>query len=172
MKKQIYLYLFLLTALVLLFVIVNGKKEVTNYETKIEKLKLVKETKEKQYKDTLDQLRIEVIELGRFSLKEDAYALEHLFKEGYDADNLESLIQDQLIDLNTQPEGNPLVPYAGMYSDKMLINSIKMLNHKWVIADFTDGKYWGQLMLRCWYNEDKTISFTVVDSFLYPTDVL
>lgn len=172
MKKQIYLYLFLITALVLLFVIVNGKKEVTNYEARIEKLKLTKETKEKQYKDTLDQLRIEAIELGEFTLKEDAYALEHLFKEGYDADKLESLIQDQLIDLNTQPEGNPLVPYAGMHNDKMLINSIKMLNHKWVVADFTDGKHWGQLMLRCWYNEDKTISFTVVDSFLYPIDVL
>ncbi len=172
MKKQIYLYLFLITALILLFVIVNGKKEVTNHETKITKLEQIVEKQASQYKDTIDQLRIENIELGEFTLKEDAYALEHLFKEGYDADNLENLIQDQLIDLNAQPEGNPLVPYAGMHNDKMLINSTKMLNHKWVVANFTDGKHWGQMMLRCWYNEDKTITFTVVDSFLYPVDVL
>ncbi|MFD0962720.1 hydrolase [Pseudofulvibacter geojedonensis] len=172
MKKQIYLYLFLLTALILLFVIVNGKKEVTQYETKINKLEQTVETKSAKFKDTIDQLRIENIELGGFTLKEDAYSLEHLFKEGYDADKLEGLIQDQLIDLNSHPEGNPLIPYAGMHNDKMLINSVKMLNYKWVIADFSDGKHWGQVMLKCQYNEDKTISFTVLDSFLYPLDVL
>lgn len=172
MKKQIYLYLFLITALVLLFVIVNGKKEVTNYEKKINKLEQTIETKEEQYKDTIDQLRIEAIELGEFSLKEDAYSIEHLYKEGYDADKLEDLILDQLVELNFLDGGNPLVPYAPMEGDRMMINKIKMLNHKWVVANFTDGRYWGQVMLKCQYNEDKTISFETVDSFLYPIDVL
>lgn len=172
MKKQIYLYLFLITALVLLFVIVNGKKEVTNYQKQVEKLESVLEAKEERYKDTIDQLRIETIELGEFTLKEDSYSIEHLYKEGYDAEKLEDLIQDQLIDLNSRPGGNPLVPYVGMHNDKMLINSIKMLNYKWVIADFTDGKHWGQIILKCQYDDEKTISFETVDSFLYPLGVL
>ena len=133
MKKQIYLYLFLLTALILLFVVVNNKNETKQLYSKVEALETKLESNSKQFNDTIEALRIEAIELGEFSLKEDAYSLEHLYKEGYDADKLEDLIEDQLISLNTEPGGNPLVPFAPMMSDKMLVNNVKMLNYKYAI---------------------------------------
>lgn len=172
MKRQIYLYLFLITALILLFVIVNGKKETKSYEDKILKLEQIVDQKEEKYQDTIENLRIENLELSGFSLKEDAYAIEYLYKEGYDYKELISHIEDQLISLNTATEeGNPLVPYAPMMGDRMLINDLKMLNHKWVVANFTDGVFWGQVLLECTYNEDKSIKFSEVRSFLYPEDV-
>ncbi len=172
MKKQLFLYLFLLTALLLLFLFVNTKREMKMYEDKIEKLRVFNTDQDKKYQDTIADLRIEAMELGKFSLQEDAYAIEHLYKEGIDYKELIPHIQDQLISLNTQEGGNPLVPYAAMHGDRIMLNSIKMLNHKWVIADFTDGKYWGQIIVACTYNEDKTISFETKDSFLYPIDVV
>jgi len=172
MKKQLFLYLFLLTALLLLFVFVNTKKDIKAYEDKITKIENRLEKKENAYQDTIANLRIEAIELGNFSLVEDAYAIEHLYKEGIDFKELIPHVEDQLISLNIQDGGNPLVPYAAMYGDRMMINSMKMLNHKWIIADFSDGKYWGQVLIACTYNEDKTISFNTKESFLYPIDVI
>ncbi len=172
MKKQLFLYLFLLTALLLLFVFVNTKKEIKSYEDKITKLKTFKTEQDNKYQDTIANLRIEAMELGRFTLEEDAYAIEHLYKEGIDYKELIPHIEDQLISLNIEEGGNPLVPFAPMFGDKMMINSMKMLNHKWIIADFSDGKYWGQVLIACTYNEDKTISFNTKDSFLYPIDVI
>jgi len=172
MKKQIYLYLFLLTALLLLFVFVNTKKDIKAYEGKIRKIEKSFKDKENAYQDTIANLRIEAIELGDFSLVEDAYAIEHLYKEGIDFKELIPHVEDQLISMNLQEGGNPLVPYAAMYGDRIMINSMKMLNHKWIIADFSDGKYWGQVLIACTYNEDKTISFNTKESFLYPVDVI
>jgi len=172
MKKQLFLYLFLLTALLLLFIFVNTKKDMKAYEDRIEKIENRLEEKENAYQDTIANLRVEAIELGDFSLIEDAYAIEYLYNEGIDFKELIPHIEDQLIDLNFEKEGNPLVPYAAMNGGRIMINSMKMLNHRWIIADFTDGKYWGQILIRCTYNEDKTISFNTKDSFWYPIDVI
>ena len=172
MKKQLYLYLFLLTALLLLFVFVNTKKDMKAYEEKITKIESRFEKKANSYQDTIANLRIEAMELGKFSLKEDAYAKEYLYKQGIDFNELIPHIEDQLVSMNVQEGGNPLVPYAAMFGDRMMINSMKMLNHKWIIADFTDGKYWGQVLINCTYNDDKTISFNTKESFLYPIDVI
>jgi hypothetical protein len=49
----------------------------------------------------------------------------------------------------------------------MAVNAIKLLNHKWGIAEFTDGKYWGELIFKYFINEDRTIDIEVADSFLY-----
>ncbi len=171
MKRQLFLYLFLLTALVLLFFVVNMKKELKHRDVKIEKLENRLTSKVQKYQDTIGQLRIDVMEKSSFSLADDPYAIEYLYKEGIDYKTLTQHIQDQLIDLNLKKGGNPLIPYDPMGGDRMMINSVKMLNHKWVIADFTDGKYWGQILIKVFYNDDKTISFELAESFLYPFDV-
>ncbi len=172
MKKHLYLYLFLLTALLLLFVFINTKKDRKASDLKIQKIEKRLKDKEIAYQDTISKLRIEAIELAEFTLEDDSYAIELLYKDGIDYKELVNYVEDQIIDLNFGKEGNPLIPYAPMYGDKILINSMKMLNHKWVIADFSDGKYWGQVLIECTYNEDKTMSFNTKASFLYPVEVI
>jgi hypothetical protein len=56
-----------------------------------------------------------------------------------------------------------------MTGGKMLINSIRLLNHKWIIANFSDGKYWGELFMTYEITEDEQLKFNVIESFLYPT---
>ncbi len=171
MKKQLYLYLFIFTALILLFFIVNTKKDTKHLEDKLAKIETRLTETTQKYQDTIGQLQIEVMEKSSFSLSDDPYAIELLYKDDIDYKELTQHVQDQLIDLNFKKEGNPLVPYDAMNGGRMMINSIKMLNHKWVIADFTDGKYWGQILIKVFYNDNKTMSFETSESFLYPFDV-
>jgi hypothetical protein len=41
------------------------------------------------------------------------------------------------------------------------------LNHRWIIADFSDGEIWGEVLLKYFVNEDETISFEVNQSLLF-----
>lgn len=50
----------------------------------------------------------------------------------------------------------------------MLINSIRILNHKWIITNFSDGKYWGELFLSYDLSEDDQLNFKREESFIYP----
>jgi len=52
----------------------------------------------------------------------------------------------------------------------MLINTVKLLNHKWIIADFSDGDFWGELFIAYEINENSELKFSLIDSFLYPTN--
>jgi hypothetical protein len=47
-------------------------------------------------------------------------------------------------------------------------NKVKVLNHKWVIADFSDGTYWGEVLLGYKISEADQIEFKVIDQLLYP----
>ena len=52
---------------------------------------------------------------------------------------------------------------------KMKINKIKFLNHKWIIADFTDGRYWGEMILEYYVTKANKIELTQLSSLLYPS---
>jgi hypothetical protein len=46
------------------------------------------------------------------------------------------------MDLNANPKGNPYVGQDQIGANKFIINKVKVLNHRWIIADFSDGEYW------------------------------
>ena len=76
-------------------------------------------------------------------------------------------VTDQLIDFNTNPKGNPYTGQDQIGSKKFIINKVKVINHRWIIADFSDGDYWGESLIKYFINEDKTVSFEVFQSVLY-----
>jgi len=49
----------------------------------------------------------------------------------------------------------------------MKLNKIKVLNHKWIVVDFSDGKHWGELLIEYKLKDDLGIDFTVLDHLLY-----
>jgi hypothetical protein len=55
-----------------------------------------------------------------------------------------------------------------MTEGKMLINNIRLLNHKWIIADFSDGKYWGELFLTYEITGASELKYELKEYFLYP----
>jgi len=164
MKKNLYLYLFVFAMLVAIFLYVNSKNIVDKYETDINALK----ERELVYKDSIMSLEDQNLDLLYFNLENNDDALSYFERDGYDTAELIPFLQDELYRLNEVDGEHPLVPYASMTDRKMLINKVRLLNHKWIIADFSDGDYWGEMLLTYEITEDRQLKFKVVESLLYP----
>ena len=79
--------------------------------------------------------------------------------------------RQQLMATNiTKDENHPLISYRPRRNAKFQINKIKLLNHRWVICDFSDGLDWGELLIKMTLNDDKTLSFDVLDQTLYVSE--
>ncbi|GLU45053.1 hypothetical protein Musp01_26770 [Muricauda sp. NBRC 101325] len=160
LKSRIFLYLFVFTFLLVLFQFVTANnmqkaltEDVQQRDAKLEKLE-----------DSLQTMHLKVLDMQYFSLENNDDALVY-----YDHLNLENptrYIEDKLLETNEQSGDNPLIPYEGMESD-FKINKIKVLNHKWILTDFSDGKYWGELLLEYELKDDLSIDFTMMNHLLY-----
>ncbi len=167
MKNKIFMYLFIFTALFVLFQFMNAKKAQESYDTKIANLEEIIKEKETSATAAIDSLIDINMDLTYFSLDSDEEAVAYFEEQGYDAKKLELTISDQIIAQNKAGEDNPIVPFVGMEGN-MAINKVRLLNHKWIIADFTDGVYWGQLFIIYDVRDDGVVDFEVLKSFLYP----
>jgi len=157
------MYLFLFALLLIFYQYMNEKKIYEAQETRIEKLEANIETGNK----SLDSLQNQVRDLNYFTLLGNDNAMTYLENLGYEAADVEAMVTDQIYDFNLQKGNNPLVPFEGMEGD-MKINKLKFLNHKWIQADFTDGKYWGEMILEYYFNDKKELELTPIASILYP----
>ncbi|MDC1061039.1 hydrolase [Flavobacteriaceae bacterium] len=162
MKSKIFIYLFVFTALILVFQLVNSRK-VVNYQVEIIKEKIARIDTLKQQLDQSEQAYAEDV---YFSLDRNEEAMAYF--EDLSIDDLISRIKDKVYDSNAVKGSNPLVPFNGSEA-KFLINKVKVLNHKWLIADFSDGNYWGELWIQ-YAVEGGNIRLEVKDYLLYPTD--
>lgn len=111
--------------------------------------------------DSITKIIAEKEEGDYFSLAYDEKAQDYL--EGYDVQKLMPQIKEKLMDYNNNPTGNKLVPY-----DNMIINKVRFLNHRWIIADFTGDSNWGEVILKYFINEDGSVSFETAETILYP----
>lgn len=160
LKSRIFLYLFVFTFLLVLFQFVTANnmqkaltEDVQQRDAQLEKLE-----------DSLKTMHLRVLDMQYFSLENNDDALVY-----YDHLNLENptrYIEDKLLETNEQSGDNPLIPYEGMESD-FKINKIKVLNHKWILTDFSDGKYWGELLLEYELKDDLSVDFTMLNHLLY-----
>ncbi|MDG1386369.1 MAG: hydrolase [Flavobacteriaceae bacterium] len=163
MKKNIFIYLFSFVALILVFQIVNSNKIMMDQQSRLEK----KQNQLKALKDSLKVEKRRFFENVYFSLDTNEEAL--VYFDDLDFPVTSALIKDAIYDTNLLGEDKSLVPYAQM-GGKFLINKIKVLNHKWVIADFSDGTFWGELLIKYQVAADGVLTFTVVEHFLYATN--
>lgn len=160
MKSRLFLYMFLFALLIILFQWTNSRNYVKANDKKVERL----ESTIEKLQDSTQQLLFNNLDLQYFALANNDDALSYY--DHLNIENLSGFIADQLISTNRAGKDNPLVPYAGM-EGTMNINKIKVLNHKWIIADFSDGKYWGELLFTYEIKDDKSIEFTLKDHLLY-----
>ena len=159
-KKNIYLYLFIFSALICLYLGVSGSKMSKASSQRIQSL----ETKVDALKDSLQKAELRVLEMQYFSLENNDDAM--AYYDHLDLENPTRYISDKLLETNESKGDNPLVPYEGMQND-FKINKIKVLNHKWILADFSDGKYWGEILIRYELKDDLGVDFTLIDHLLY-----
>ncbi len=160
MKSKILMYLLVFSGLLNLFQLMNSNKV---FESNTKRIVSLEKSVEK-YKDSTQQLYLKTLDLQHFSLENNDDAL--AYYEDLSINNMEDYIADKLIETNEKKGDNPLVPYAGMNGD-MKINKIMVLNHKWIIADFSDGKFWGELFLSYELKPDLGVDFTLENHLLY-----
>ncbi|TRO66609.1 hypothetical protein [Christiangramia sabulilitoris] len=163
MRNKILMYLFIFTLLFTIFIYVNDKRILDSKQERIDSL----ENKLQEAETELNVSDEVATAEDYFSLQNNEDAISYFDKRNIDATDLILRIEDAIISKNSSDSDNPLVPQAGM-EGKMRINKIKVLNHKWVIADFTDGTYWGEVFLTYEVSEDDGIKFYPEKSFLYP----
>lgn len=163
MRTKIFIYLFLFALLFIILQYMNEKTIFESQDTRIEKL----EAHVERDKDSIGVLQDQIRNLNYFTLQGNDNAMNYLEKMGYEAADVEAMVSDQIYDFNLTKGNNPLVPFEGM-NGNMKINKLKFLNHKWIQADFTDGTYWGEMILEYVFNENKEIELTPIASFLYP----
>lgn len=160
MKKNIFLYLFVFVALILLYSLINGNKIQNSNEADIAKL----EKEVADLKDSVQKGQLRLLDMQYFSLENNDDALAY-----YEHLNLERptrYIEDKLLETNERKGDNPLIPYEGMQGN-FKINKIKVMNHKWIVADFSDGQFWGDLIIKYELKDDLSVDFTLLDHLLY-----
>ncbi|PLB18366.1 MAG: putative hydrolase [Flavobacteriaceae bacterium FS1-H7996/R] len=158
------MYLFVFSILLVLFQYVNSKRVFEDMNHKLDGYKGQLE----RYKDSVAVLQDENLDLSHFNLERNEDAISYFENQGYNVAELIPLIKDELYKLNEEKGEHPIIPYAAEEGKRMMINTVKLLNHKWIVADFSDGHYWGELFLTYEITEDKQLKFNLVESFLYP----
>jgi len=148
-----------------IFIYVNDKKILDSRDSQIENLESKLAGTEAQIVDLQGRNN----ELSYFSLSKNEEALTYFENQGINAEELERVLEDEIIGRNKANEGNDLIPFEGM-NGVMRINKVKVLNHRWIIADFTDGTYWGELFISYDIDEDRNLKLNTERSFLYPVN--
>lgn len=158
------MYLFIFSVLLILFQYVNSKNVLDKYEVDIRAIK----DENTVLKDSIVILEDKILDLSYFNLERNEDALSYFENKGLDVSELIPFLKDELYTLNEFKGEHPLIPYGSSEGRKMLINNIKLLNHKWIITDFSDGEFWGELFITYEITPEKELKFKLVESFLYP----
>lgn len=160
MKKNIIAYALLFSLLYNVFQYVNATKMIKAKEAEV----VLKKEQLAALKDSLHGMS----QSKFFTLNEDSYAQEYLFDKNMDYRKVMDKVTKEIKDLNASTEGNKLVTYNdASIEKKYLINTIEFINHRWVIAEFSNGKLWGQVLLKYFPLEDKPTEFEVINTVLY-----
>lgn len=164
MKRSLLLYLTILFALTTLFTYVFLNSEL-QFEQKRSERKITK------LRDSLALVSNQLANADYFSLAKNENAQNYFENESSQKmiqyEKLIPVVTEKLLDYNSNPKGNPFTGQDQIGANKFIINKVKILNHRWIIADFSDGEIWGEVLLKYFVNEDETITFEVNQSLLY-----
>ena len=157
--KNVILYAFVFSLLFNVFQFVNSTKILEGKETEVQKVK----TQLKTSRDSLMQLS----NSNYFALESDEDAQEYFFSNNLDYQKVAVKVKEDLIVLNENKNGNQLVPYEPIDGKSFIVNTSKILNHRWLIAEFSNGDLWGQILVKYFVSADRPTEFETVETVLY-----
>lgn len=162
MKKSLFLYLFIIAVLMNLFTY----KYFTSKEAAEQKS--APETQETKV-DSISSKENTTYDDDVFSLENNDRAQNYLFETAKinDIPAFSEKVKQALLAYNDSPEGNKYVDQVKMGEQKFIINSMKLINHRWIIANYSNGQLWGEVLLKYFVEDNGTISFEVMNSYLY-----
>ena len=157
--KNVILYALIFSLLFNVFQYINSTK--------------ILEAKDKEVVKVKDRLKISrdsvatLANANYFALESDQDAQEYFYSNGLDYQKIAIKVKEDLITLNENKNGNKLVPYEPIDEKPFLINTSKVLNHRWIIAEFSSGEFWGQILIKYFVSEGKPTEFETVETVLY-----
>ncbi len=157
MKKNLLIYGLVFSVLVNIFQMVNSSRILKRSEE-------VSTISKKQLKIAQDSI-VKLLDNDKFSLDHNENAQEYYFE--HNLKELQEKVKEDLIAFNADKRGNKYVSYDQIGDNPFLINSIKILNHRWIIANFSDGKVWGEVLIKYFHNTDKPTDFETVETLIY-----
>ncbi|WP_418262708.1 hypothetical protein [Flavobacterium faecale] len=164
MRRSFFLYSFILLILINIFTYSFYSKEVEFEKTRYERVS-------KKLKDSLVSVSTQLRDANYFSLEKNENAQNYFENINPDKtiqyEKLIPHVTEKLLDLNSNPKGNPYTGQDQIGANKFVINKVKILNHRWIIVDYSDGEIWGEALLKYFVNDDMSISFEVMQSLLY-----
>jgi hypothetical protein len=157
--KNVILYALVFSLLFNVFQFVNSTKILDGKETEVQKIK----AHLKSSRDSVMQLS----SVNYFALESDEDAQEYFFSNNLDYQKVATKVKEDLIVLNENKNGNRLVPYEPIDGKPFIVNTSKILNHRWLIAEFSNGDLWGQILVKYFVSADKPTDFETVETVLY-----
>ena len=159
MRNKIIQYLLIFISLIALYLFVSDMNKSEAFAASQERM-----TKRVEIlKDSINQLVVEQTDNAYFSLavNRDAQQAHPDFSPG----ELQDILEDHILSTNDNPKGNPLLSSLG--SD-WIINKIHVVNHKWILADFTNGTQWGDALILYKINTNGKPRLRLLNHVMYP----
>ena len=164
MKQSLLLYLFILAIVFTIFTYAYYSKQVEFQSIQIEKLNKKLQSNESAFNSKLQEANF-------FSLENNEKA-QYYFTSNPDQNKAISTlipaINQALLEFNENPNGNPYTGQKKLGKNKFIINKIKVINHRWIIADFSDGENFGEVLLKYFVKENNAFSFEINQSLMFP----
>lgn len=164
MKKSLFLYLFILVLLFNVFTYMYFSKQLAFEKDRFDKMEV-------KNKNKLEAINSKLLETNYFTLENNENAQNYFNPDNatktIQIEKLIPVVTESLLDLNSNPKGNPYTGQDQIGTNKFIINKVKIINHRWIIADYSDGEYWGEVLLKYFINDDETVSFETIQSLLY-----
>ena len=157
--KNVVLYALVFSLLFNVFQFVNSTKILEAKDQEVVKVK----NHLKTVRDSVSKLA----NANYFALESDENAQEYFYNSNLDYQKVAFKVKEDLMVLNENKNGNKLVPYEPIDDKPFIVNSSKILNHRWLIAEFSNGDLWGQILVKYFVSADKFTEFETVETVLY-----
>jgi len=165
MRRHLFLYLFVFALLTVIYLFVDFRKKYEAFQDDVDAL----EAKIERLDSVNLQLNDDNFDLSYFKFSANEEALMYFESQGYDVEALEAKILDALYETNIYAgDEHPLIPYVSMTDRPIVIDKTRILNHKWLIANYTDGGYSGELFINYKVVNKDSISFKLTDYLMFP----
>lgn len=159
MRNKIIQYLLIFISLIALYLFVSdlnkSKAFVASQDRMIKRVD--------KLKDSIAQLVVAQNDNAYFSLAVNRDAQQA--HSDFSTVELQNMLENYILSTNDNPNGSPLLSSLG--SD-WIINKIHVVNHQWILADFTNGTQWGDALFIFQINGKGKPLLRLLNHVMYP----
>jgi len=159
MRNKIIQYLLIFISLIALYLFVSDMNKSEAFAASQERMSKRVDT----LKDSIAQLVVEQTDNAYFSLAVNRDAQQA--HSDFSPEELQNIIEDYILLSNDNPKGNPLLSSLG--SD-WIINKIHVVNHQWILTDFTNGTQWGDALFLYQVKANSKPRLRLLNHVMYP----